>query len=72
MICYDDSDPSTVESIASNWIPEIKKADLLNVPIFIIGCKNDRSNKQGESKLKELVNKKGFEIEADHVFTCSA
>lgn len=40
IVCFDLTDASTLQSIESHWLPELKK-HCPNVPFYIAGCKRD-------------------------------
>ena len=56
IICYDVSQPQSLQSIPS-WIEEKDKKANDNVAWMIVGCKNDKENLIDENQLKELIEK---------------
>ena len=52
VICYDVSSVNSVNAINQTWIQEIEEGGLdKNVPVVIIGCKDDITDKAGETRL---------------------
>jgi GTPase SAR1 family protein len=63
-IVYDISDPKTIESITTRWIPSVSSNDTgsqLSRPIILVGNKLDKSNfensAQQHNPIKEILKK---------------
>uniref|UniRef100_A0A8R1I514 Uncharacterized protein n=1 Tax=Caenorhabditis japonica TaxID=281687 RepID=A0A8R1I514_CAEJA len=74
LVCFSLVDKKTLESCRTTWLPEIRKYAGDNVPVMLVGTKNDLlENSESQNVVSEEYAKKvAAEIGCLKYFSCSA
>uniref|UniRef100_A0A1I7U6Z7 Rho family small GTPase n=1 Tax=Caenorhabditis tropicalis TaxID=1561998 RepID=A0A1I7U6Z7_9PELO len=74
LVCFSMTDRKTLESCRTIWIPEIRKYAGDNVPIMLVGTKNDlvETSDLHNVVTEDYAKKVAHEIGCHKFFSCSA